>query len=94
MNAYQRAESALKEAVITALREDNIDINTLTELWRHFLGVQAIAKQLKDVPSDSDSLPLTGPPLSSEYYDPDYNISSDLYNFDAIQNLSDDVLAL
>jgi len=91
MTAYQRAESALKEAVITALREDNVDSNTLSELWRHFLGVQAIARKLKEV--SSDSLPLTGPPLSSEYYDPDYNISTGLYNFGE-GGIRDDILSL
>ena len=49
MNVYQKASNALKDAMKVALDDDHVDSNTLSELWRHFLGVQSIAEKLKDV---------------------------------------------
>ena len=79
MNTYKQAAVALREAVITALRDENFDESTLCELWRHFLGVQAIAEKLskQDPPANVSSL-----------YDPDYNISDNLYNFGAADTVS------
>jgi hypothetical protein len=80
MNVYDKATLALREAMKTALDSD-IDERLLSELWRHFLGVQSIAKQLKDTaPSieykftvgDSGNINIT----TSDYWDPDYNINT------------------
>lgn len=54
MNAYKRASDALKEAVIAALQTEDFDESTLSELWRHYLGVQNISKKMN----------------TSSYYDP------------------------
>lgn len=79
MNPYKQAAVALREAVITALRDEEFDDTTLCELWRHFLGVQAIAEKL----SKQDP-----PAVVSSPYDPDYNISDQLYNFGAADSIS------
>ena len=39
---YQAAADALREAVITALNKDE-ETNTLSELWRHYLGMRAMS---------------------------------------------------
>ena len=72
MNSYKQAAVALREAVITALRDEDFDKSTLCELWRHFLGVQAIAEKLSKEEKSA---------AVSSLYDPDYNISDNLYNF-------------
>lgn len=38
---YVRAAESAKQAVIEALRIDE-DVNVLSELWRHYLGLRAI----------------------------------------------------
>lgn len=39
---YQNAVDAVKEAFIEALNTDE-ETNTLSEIWRHYLGLRAIA---------------------------------------------------
>ena len=58
MNSYQKAADALKDAVKSAL-DDNVDANLQSELWRHYQGMENIAKQLEGV----------------GVYNPDFNIS-------------------
>lgn len=40
--AYQSAVDAVKDALITALNNDE-ETNTLSEIWRHYLGLRSIA---------------------------------------------------
>ena len=58
MNSYQKAADALKDAVKSAL-DDNVDANLQSEIWRHYQGMENIAKQLEGV----------------GVYNPDFNIS-------------------
>ena len=44
MSKYTEAEIAARDAVIQALY-DNVPQNTLTELWRHYLGLRTIAEE-------------------------------------------------
>lgn len=39
---YQNAADAVKDALIAALNNDE-ETGTLTELWRHYLGLRCIA---------------------------------------------------
>ena len=43
MSKYTEAEIAARDAVIQALY-DNVPQNTLSELWRHYLGLRTIAE--------------------------------------------------
>jgi len=86
MNDYTRASKALKQAVITALNDDNIEPNTLSELWRHFLGVQAIAEKLKTPEVKFHNIPTEYKP-SYEYTYPSDDIQIQLQH-------SDDILTL
>jgi len=45
MNPYLTAIQALENCVKDAM-ENNIDANTQSEIWRHYQGIKAIAKQL------------------------------------------------
>tara|TARA_B100000927_G_scaffold169156_1_gene136347 strand:- start:2154 stop:2420 length:267 start_codon:yes stop_codon:yes gene_type:complete len=45
MNPYLTAIQALENCVKDAM-ENNVDANTQSEIWRHYQGVKAIAKQL------------------------------------------------
>ena len=80
MNVYKQAANALRDAMKVALDSDDIDPTTLSELWRHFLGVQSIAEKMKDVPpkisyqfslNDSGSISIN----TSSLHDPDYNVN-------------------
>ena len=42
---YEKAATAAKDAVIAALEKKEEDTNLLGELWRHYLGLRAIADQ-------------------------------------------------
>lgn len=86
MNDYTRASKALKQAVITALNDDNIDPNTLSELWRHFLGVQAIAEKLKTPEVKFHNIPTEYKPSY------EYNYPSD--DIQIFSSYSDDILSL
>jgi hypothetical protein len=91
---YQNAADAVKDALISALNSDE-ETNTLSELWRHYLGLRAIAdKASKDLlDSDyieykkdqdfwnEDGISLTGNPLSGNVG----SSSSDTISFDAAQ---------
>ena len=44
----EAAMCATRVAFKSALDDDNFDDNTLAELWRHFLGLQRIAKDYKE----------------------------------------------
>jgi hypothetical protein len=55
MSKYSEAEIAARDAVIQALY-DNVPQNTLTELWRHYLGLRTIAEERpKTFPISSES---------------------------------------
>jgi hypothetical protein len=43
-NSYQTAADSVKNALISALNNDE-DTRTLSEIWRHYLGLRAIADQ-------------------------------------------------
>ena len=45
MNPYLTAIQALEDCVKDAM-ENNVDANTQSEIWRHYQGIKAIAKQL------------------------------------------------
>ena len=45
MNPYLTAIQALENCVKDAM-ENNIDASTQSEIWRHYQGIKAIAKQL------------------------------------------------
>ena len=62
---YKNATDALKEAVIAALRIDE-DPAVLSELWRHFLGVQSIMQNNLHTDKD-DTITF---PSSEDPYDP------------------------
>ena len=53
---YEKAATAAKDAVIAALEKKEEDTNLLGELWRHYLGLRAIADQtsLRDTPAAGD----------------------------------------
>ena len=59
MNPYLTAIQALENCVKDAM-ENNVDASTQSEIWRHYQGIKAIAKQLdQDTISfkiDTDSL--------------------------------------
>jgi len=45
MNPYLTAIQALENCVKDAM-ENNVEANTQSEIWRHYQGIKAIAKQL------------------------------------------------
>tara|TARA_A100001035_G_C27778748_1_gene500543 strand:+ start:1216 stop:1569 length:354 start_codon:yes stop_codon:yes gene_type:complete len=52
---YQNATDSLRDALIAALNNDE-ESNTLTEIWRHYLGMRAISDAAyKDLYNDTDS---------------------------------------
>ena len=53
MSKYSQAEIAARDAVIQALY-DNVPQNTLSELWRHYLGLRTIAETTEEKPSTSN----------------------------------------
>ncbi|MFZ9301519.1 MAG: hypothetical protein ACO23V_11170 [Chitinophagaceae bacterium] len=53
---FNNAVIALRTAFKTALDDPNFDDNTLAEVWRHFLGMQAIARKL---PEDQQKFNIT-----------------------------------
>ena len=59
MNPYLTAIQALENCVKDAM-ENNVDASTQSEIWRHYQGIKAIAKQVdQDTISfniDTDSL--------------------------------------
>jgi hypothetical protein len=80
---YQNATDSLRDALIAALNNDE-ETKTLSEIWRHYLGMRAISdaafKDLyaDEVPSrnqdfwDEDGISMTGNPGTA---------SSDTINF-------------
>ena len=57
MNPYLTAIQALENCVKDAM-ENNVDASTQSEIWRHYQGIKAIAKQLDQdtIRIDTDSL--------------------------------------
>ena len=53
MSKYSQAEIAARDAVIQALY-DNVPQNTLSELWRHYLGLRNIAETTEEKPSTTN----------------------------------------
>jgi len=53
MSKYSKAEIAARDAVIQALY-DNVPQNTLSELWRHYLGLRNIAEKTEEKPAKSN----------------------------------------
>ena len=52
---YQNATDSLRDALIAALNNDE-ESNTLSEIWRHYLGMRAISDAAyKDLYNDTDS---------------------------------------
>ena len=71
MNLYQKAAEALSQAVKQSI-DDNVDSNLQSEIWRHYQGMQSIAKQLGKGERKSD---LGAFDSIMDAYDPDYNIN-------------------
>lgn len=71
MNLYQQAADALSQAVKQSI-DDNVDSNLQSEIWRHYQGMQSIAKQLAKGERKSD---LGALDRVMDAYDPDYNIN-------------------
>lgn len=74
MNSYQKATNALREAFKVALDAD-VEENTLSEIWRHYLGMKHIAKNLNYATEHSFSLKENSNDDTISY-DPDYNIQA------------------
>jgi len=70
MNVYRKAANAVKEALIASLKDD-IDVVTQGDLWRHYQGMNVIAKQH----SEPDKIEYNFASMVTDLYDPDYNIN-------------------
>ena len=66
---YQAATDSLREAVITALNNDE-ETNTLSELWRHYLGMRSMSDA-----AYKDSLKCDDNPRSNQSFWEDDGIS-------------------
>jgi len=77
MSKYSEAEIAARDAVIQALY-DNVDQNTLGDLWRHYLGLRSIAETKpkatekiflteNEVDGKINNVVITGDQLSGDY---------------------------
>ena len=85
MNPYLTAIQALEDCVKDAM-ENNVDASTQSEIWRHYQGIKAIAKQLdQDTISfniDTDSLcngTVTFPDVTGDGIDIDLNLNTTDY---------------
>ena len=77
MNPYKQAVESLKECVKDAMNK-NVNASTQSEIWRHYQGMQAIAKmfpeqktEYKFTLNEGGNINIT----SSPFHDPDSNIS-------------------
>ena len=55
--------------------ENNVDAALQCEIWRHYQGMKAIAKQLPESTEYTFSINGDNITISSGYYDPDSNIN-------------------
>jgi len=74
---FDKAVDAVKEAFKAAVDVKDFDRSTLSEVWRHYQGLQTIAEGL---PEHKHERPDLGPDLVNVQfpdgtYDPDYNIT-------------------
>lgn len=70
MNVYRRAANAVKEALIASLKDD-LDVVTQGDLWRHYQGMNVIAKQY----TEPEKIEYNFSSMVMNSYDPDYNIN-------------------
>ena len=63
MNVYDQAVTSTKEAFKTALDTD-VDASTLSELWRHYLGLRAIADKIDPTDKPQFNIDLQQSPLN------------------------------
>jgi len=81
---FDKAVDAVKDALHAALDTKDFDRSTLSEVWRHYQGLQTIAESVGSLPHEEhDSISFEGISLPDGCYDPDYNISTNL-DFDAV----------
>ena len=83
MNPYLTAIQALEDCVKDAM-ENNVDASTQSEIWRHYQGIKAIAKQLDQdtIRIDTDSLcngTVTFPDVTGDGIDIDLNLNTTDY---------------
>jgi len=86
---FDTAVEAVKEAFKEAVDTKDFDRSTLSEVWRHYQGLQTITEGLPDHEEHTerpflgeDSISFDGVTLPDGCYDPDYNIN--LYNNDPL----------
>ncbi len=75
MTSYQKAIKALEECVKDAM-ENDIDAALQMEIWRHYQGMKAIAKQLPESTEYTFSVNGDSITITSGFYNPDYNIQA------------------
>ena len=75
MTSYQKAIKALEECVKDAM-ENDIDAALQMEIWRHYQGMKAIAKQLPESTEYTFSVNGDNITIGSGVYDPDYNVQA------------------
>ena len=83
MNPYLTAIQALEDCVKDAI-ENNVDASTQSEIWRHYQGIKAIAKQLDQdtIRIDTDSLcngTVTFPAYAGDGIGIDLNLNTSDY---------------
>tara|TARA_B100000902_G_C26671261_1_gene603218 strand:- start:172 stop:504 length:333 start_codon:yes stop_codon:yes gene_type:complete len=74
---FDTAVDAVKEAFKAAVDTKDFDRSTLSEVWRHYQGLQTILEGLPE--HNHEEFKITFPEGS---YDPDYNIN--LFNSDPL----------
>ena len=75
MTSYQKAIKALEECVKDAM-ENDIDATLQMEIWRHYQGMKAIARQLPESTEYTFSVNGDNITIGSGVYDPDYNVQA------------------
>tara|TARA_B100000427_G_C15067632_1_gene402736 strand:- start:8 stop:343 length:336 start_codon:yes stop_codon:yes gene_type:complete len=83
---FETAVDGVKEAFKQAVDTKDFDRSTLSEVWRHYQGLQTILEGLPKH-EEHDSISFEGITLPDGCYDPDYNITFDKNDlaFDAAQ---------
>ena len=73
---FDKAVDAVKEAFKAAVDTKDFDRSTLSEVWRHYQGLQTIAEGLPEHAERPDLGPdLVNIQFPDGTYDPDYNIT-------------------
>ena len=73
---FDKAVDAVKEAFKAAVDAKAFDRSTLSEVWRHYQGLQTIVEGLPEHEEHGESIKISFPEgYDSNVYDPDYNIN-------------------